>query len=192
MSRGLRERHRELREAEVYLREVPQRGSFRVALCYPNLYFVAMSNLGFQSVHAMLNDLSDVVCERAFLPDDVDTEELERTGSPLTSFESGRPLRDFDVLAFSISFENDYLHVLQMLRLSGIPLRAAERGPRDPLVVLGGSAMFLNPEPLAPFAELMALGEGEALVPKMMEALLGAADSRSGLAALTPKDGFYV
>jgi radical SAM superfamily enzyme YgiQ (UPF0313 family) len=192
MSRRLRERHRELREAEVYLREVPQAGSFRVALCYPNLYFVAMSNLGFQSVHAMLNDLSDVLCERAFLPDDVDTEELERTGRPLSSFESGRPLRDFDVLAFSVSFENDYRHVLQMLRLSGIPLRADERGPRDPLIVLGGSAMFLNPEPLAPFADLMALGEGEALVPKMMEALLGAADPHRGLEALSPKDGFYV
>src|SRR5262249_27429516 len=132
------------------------------------------------------------VCERAFLPDDPDTEELERTGSPLTSFESDRPLRDFDLLAFSVSFENDYLHALQMLRLAGVPLRAEERGPRDPLVVFGGSAMFLNPEPLTPFADVVALGEGEALVPRLMEALLGAADPRQGLAALQPKDGFYL
>jgi radical SAM superfamily enzyme YgiQ (UPF0313 family) len=192
MSRRLSERHRSLREAEVWLESLPLSGSFRVALVYPNLYYVGMSNLGFQGVYRMLNLLPDVSCERAFLPDDADREELERTGRPLVSFETATPLRDFDVLAFSISFENDYLHVLQVLRLAGIPLRARERGPRDPLVVLGGSAMFLNPEPLALFADLVTVGEGEALVPKMMDALLGARDTRSGLEALRPEDGFYV
>ncbi len=108
------------------------------------------------------------------------------------SFETGTPLRDFDAIAFSISFENDYLHVLQVLRLAGIPLRAKDRGPRDPLVILGGAAMFLNPEPLAPFADLVAVGEGEPLVPRMMEALLGGADPRKGLESLQPKDGFYI
>ena len=132
------------------------------------------------------------MCERAFLPDDEDKAELERTGSPLVSFETGTPLRDFDAIAFSVSFENDYLHVLQVLRLAGIPLRAKDRGPRDPLVILGGAAMMLNPEPLAPFADLVAVGEGEPMVPRMMEALLGAADPRKGLEALLPKDGFYV
>jgi radical SAM superfamily enzyme YgiQ (UPF0313 family) len=192
MSRHLHDRHRTLREAEVFLQDVPREGSFRVAIVYPNLYFVGMSNLGFQSVYQMLNALPEVVCERAFLPDDVDKEELERSGSPLVSLETGTPLRDFDALAFSVSFENDYLHVLQVLRLSGIPLRARDRGPRDPLVILGGAAVFLNPEPLAAFADLMAVGEGEALVPKMMDALLGAPDPRRGLEALSPKDGFYV
>ena len=151
-----------------------------------------MSNLGFQAVYRLLNRMPDVVCERAFLPDDEDKAELERTGSPLVSFETGTPLRDFDAIAFSVSFENDYLHVLQVLRLAGIPLRAKDRGPRDPLVILGGAAMFLNPEPLAPFADLVAVGEGEPIVPRMMEALLGAADPRKGLEALQPKDGFYV
>ena len=108
------------------------------------------------------------------------------------SFETGTPLRDFDAIAFSISFENDYLHVLQVLRLAGIPLRARDRGPRDPLVILGGAAMFLNPEPLAPFADLVAVGEGEPMVPRMMEALLGATTPRRGLETLQPKDGFYV
>jgi radical SAM superfamily enzyme YgiQ (UPF0313 family) len=134
----------------------------------------------------------EVVCERAFLPDDADARELERTGRPLTSFESGTALRDFDALAFSVSFENDYLHVLEILRLAGVPLRASQRGPRDPLVILGGAALFLNPEPLAPFADLVAVGEGEALVPGMMEALLGAPSPRAGLASLLEKDGFYV
>jgi len=192
MSRRLHERHRSLREAEVFLEDVPRAGSFRVALVWPNLYFVGMSNLGFQAIYRLLNRTPDVVCERAFLPDDEDKAELERTGSPLTSFETGTPLREFDAIAFSISFENDYLHVLQVLRLAGIPLRAKDRGPRDPVVILGGAAMFLNPEPLAPFADLVAVGEGEPIVPRMMEALLGAADPRKGLEGLQPKDGFYV
>jgi radical SAM superfamily enzyme YgiQ (UPF0313 family) len=151
-----------------------------------------MSNLGFQGVYQLLNAYDDVLCERAFLPDDADREDLERGGQRLTSFESGIDLGSFHVLAFSVSFENDYVHVLRMLRLAGVPLRAKDRGPRDPLVLLGGAAMFLNPEPLAPFADLIAVGEGETLVPKMMEALLGAADPRKGLDALSPKDGFYV
>ncbi len=192
MARRLSEHHRTLRESEVFLQDVTREGSFRVALVYPNLYFVGMSNLGFQSVYQGLNALADVLCERAFLPDDQDAEELERTGRPLGSFETGTPLRDFDALAFSVSFENDYLFVLKVLRLAGIPLRVRDRGPRDPIVILGGAASFLNPEPLAPFADLIAVGEGEALVPRMMDALLGASDPRAGLFALAPKDGFYV
>jgi radical SAM superfamily enzyme YgiQ (UPF0313 family) len=192
MSRRLQERHRRLSEAEVFLEDLKHGGSFRIALVWPNLYFVGMSNLGFQAVYRLLNRTPDVVCERAFLPDDEDKAELERTGSPLGSFESGTPLRDFDVVAFSISFENDYLHVLQVLRLAGIPLRASQRGPRDPLVVLGGAAMFLNPEPLAPFADVVAVGEGEPLVPRLVEALVGARDARAGLESLQPKDGFYL
>jgi radical SAM superfamily enzyme YgiQ (UPF0313 family) len=192
MSRRLHERHLRLREAEVWLEDVKRRGTFRVALVWPNLYYVGMSNLGFQAVYRMLNAHPGVACERAFLPDDEDKAELERTGSPLVSFETGTPLRDFDAVAFSVSFENDYLHVLQVLRLAGIPLRAKERGPRDPLVILGGAAMFLNPEPLAPFADVVAVGEGEPLVPRMLDALLGATSPRAGLEALSPGDGFYV
>ena len=176
----------------MWLEDVPRKGSFRVALVWPNLYFVGMSNLGFQAVYRLLNGVPDVVCERAFLPDDEDKAELERTGSPLVSFESGTPLREFDAIAFSVSFENDYLHVLQVLRLAGIPLRASERGARDPIVILGGAALMLNPEPLAPFADLVAVGEGEPMVPKMMAALLGASEPRRGIDALSSRDGFYV
>ncbi|HET6899395.1 MAG TPA: radical SAM protein, partial [Vicinamibacteria bacterium] len=192
MSRLLHERHRGYRQAEVPLQEIKQAGSFRIALCYPNLYFVGMSNLGFHSVYQMLNTHPDVLCERAFLPDDVDREDLERTGQPLTTVESGSELRAFHALAFSVSFENDYLYVLRMLRLAGIPLRAKDRGPHDPIVILGGAAVFLNPEPLAPFADLIAVGEGEALVPRMIEALAGASDARKGIETLAEKDGFYV
>src|SRR5512134_2715038 len=192
MSRRLQERHSRLREAELFLEDVPRHGSFRVALVWPNLYFVGMSNLGFQAVYRLLNRTPDVVCERAFLLEDEDKAELERTGSPLVSFETGTPLREFDAVAFSVSFENDYLHVLQVLRLAGVPLRASARGPRDPLVILGGAATFLNPEPLAPFADLVAVGEGEVLVARMLAALLGASEPRRGLEALREQDGFYV
>ena len=192
MSRLLHERHQRYREAEIPLQPIKQVGSFRIAICYPNLYFVGMSNLGFHSVYQMLNAHPDVLCERAFLPDDVDREDLERTGHPLTTVESGSELRSFHVLAFSVSFENDYVHVLRMLRMAGIPLRAKDRGPRDPVVVMGGAAVFLNPEPLAPFADLIAVGEGEALVPPLVEALAGATDARRGIEGLAEKDGFYV
>ena len=192
MSRRLLERQRRLRAAEVELQPVRRQGSFRVALCWPNLYFVGMSNLGFQGVYQLLNALPDVACERAFLPEDAEVVELLRGRQPLVSFESGTPLRDFDVVAFSISFENDYLYALQMLRLAGIPLRASQRGPRDPLVLMGGAAIFLNPEPLAPFADLMAVGEAEALVPPMMDALMGAPHPRAGLERLSHRQGFYV
>jgi radical SAM superfamily enzyme YgiQ (UPF0313 family) len=192
MTRSLRDRHRELLAAEVPLFPIKRSGAFRVAVAYPNLYTVGMSNLGFQSVYRMLNEIPEVVCERVFLPDDVHSEELERTGRPLTSFESGSDLRGFHLIAFSILFENDYLHVLKMLRMAGIPLRASERRPSDPIIVFGGSAVFLNPEPLAPFADFMAVGEGEALIAPMMAALLGATDPRRGIDALDPRRGFYV
>src|SRR5215472_4035261 len=112
---------------EVHL--VPQKrsGAFRVAICYPNLYFVGMSNLGFQGVFSLLNTVPEVCCERAFLPDDREAQTLRELGRPLKSLESGTPLRSFDALAFSVSFENDYIHILKMLRLAGIPLRASER-----------------------------------------------------------------
>ncbi|MET0555718.1 MAG: radical SAM protein, partial [Vicinamibacteria bacterium] len=191
MSRRLRERHEDLLRAEIPVGAVSRAGEFRIALCYPNLYYVGMSNLGFQGVFQMFANTPGVVCERAFLPDDVDAEDLARGGTRLVSFESGLDLGRFDVVAFSVSFENDYVHVLKMLRMAGIPLRAADRGKNDPLVVMGGAALFLNPEPLAPFADVIAVGEGEALVPRLLEAIVGP-DPRAQLDTLTAKEGFYV
>ncbi|MCX5890938.1 MAG: radical SAM protein [Deltaproteobacteria bacterium] len=133
-----------------------------VALIYPQLYPVAMGNLGFQAIYRLLNDTSGLHCERAFLPAPEDWEEYRRTGTPLLSLESQRPLKDFAALAFSISFEADYPYVLQILAGAGVPLLAAERGPGDPLVIAGGVATFLNPEPLSPFVDAFFLGEGEA------------------------------
>src|SRR5438552_12819133 len=128
-------------------------GKVPVALVYPNTYAVGMSNLGFQTIYSHLNRLPDVVCERVFLPDPGDVEELTRTGEAPFSLESLRPLRDFALIGFSVTYERDYINVLRLLALAGIPLRAAERGSRDPLIVMGGVCAFSNPEPLAPFMD---------------------------------------
>jgi|UniRef100_A0A7C3WQ85 radical SAM superfamily enzyme YgiQ (UPF0313 family) len=135
--------------------------SFPIALVYPNIYPVAMGNLGFQSLYRLLNDTPGLVCERAFLPDAAEWPEYVRTRTPILTLESQRPLKDFGAVAFSISFEPDYPRVLDILAQSGIPLLAVERGAEEPLILAGGVATFLNPEPLAPFVDAFLLGEGE-------------------------------
>lgn len=145
-------------------------GRVAVALVYPNTYAVGMSNLGFQTIYWHLNQLPDVVCERVFLPDPADVEELRRTETPPFSLESLRPLADFDLIGFSVTYEGDYVNTLRLLALAGIPLRAAQRGPRDPLVIMGGVCAFSNPEPLAPFMDLVVVGEGEELVRELIAA----------------------
>jgi radical SAM superfamily enzyme YgiQ (UPF0313 family) len=144
-----------------------------VALAYPQIYPVAMGNLGFQAIYRLLNEAPGLHCERAFLPSPEDWEEHRRTGTPILTLESQRPLRDFGAVAFSISFEADYPQVLQILAGAGIPLLAAQRGPGDPLVLAGGVATFLNPEPLAPFVDAFFLGEGEAGAVEFFELLAG-------------------
>jgi len=140
-------------------------------LVYPNRYHAAMSNLGFQAVHSLLNAYPDVLCERAFLPDREELEEYRKSGSKLLSLESQRPLTDFDVIAFSVSFESDYLNIPPILNLAGIPVYAAERDATMPLVMAGGAALFLNPEPVADFMDLVCIGEAEPLLPGLLEVL---------------------
>ena len=136
-------------------------GRVRIALVFPNTYYVGMSNLGFQTIYWHLNQRPDIVCERAFFPDPEDLPEHERLQVPILSLESQRPLAEFDCVAFSTSYENDYLNMLRILALSGIPVRAADRGPADPLVTMGGVCAWSNPEPLAGFVDWFFLGEGE-------------------------------
>jgi radical SAM superfamily enzyme YgiQ (UPF0313 family) len=150
---------------------------FPVALVYPQIYPVAMGNLGFQAIYHLLNAQPGLVCERAFLPSPEDWEEHRRTRTPILTLESQRPLTDFGAVAFSISFEADYLHVLQLLAAANLPQAAAARGPGDPLVLAGGVATFLNPEPLAPFVDAFFLGEGEAGAVPFFEALAAGAAS---------------
>ena len=130
------------------------RGKISVALTYPNTYHVGMSNLGFQTVYRLINDLDNVVCERAFLP-----EESERNHEHLRSLESGRRLADFDIIAFSISFENDYPNLLTILAQAGLPLLASERHTPHALIIAGGATSLLNPEPIALFVDCFLIGE---------------------------------
>src|ERR1043166_3882216 len=97
--------------------------------------------------------------------------EYERTRTPLLSLESQTPVRDFDVIAFSISFETDYVNMARMLQMSGVPLWSKDRTKHDPLVVMGGAASFLNPEPIAEFTDVIAVGEGEILGPKLVDVI---------------------
>ena len=181
-----------LLEREVGHVRKPHAGRLRVALAFPNTYYVGMSNLGFQTVYRLFNDLDGVVCERVFLPGRSElAAALERPGS-LTTMESGTPVREFDVLAFSVSFEWDYTNLVSLLRQAGLPLYAAERNARHPLVVVGGAVTFVNPEPLAPFADVVAAGEGEVLVPALVRHIAAAADRIGLLNGLAGERGFYV
>jgi len=136
-------------------------GRIHVGLGFPQSYRLAMSNLGYQTVYRQFNNFEDVVCERFCLP--------EHPGTRLRSIESGRPPGAFDILAFSVSFENDYPHLLQMLDRGRLPLRSRNRDDAHPIVVIGGIAAMLNPEPLAPFADIILIGESEAILPAFME-----------------------
>jgi radical SAM superfamily enzyme YgiQ (UPF0313 family) len=144
----------------------------RVALCYPNVYRIGMANLGFQSVYEIFNRIPEVSCERVFLPDDEELREYEKTGARLLSLESQTSVADFDLVAFSVSFETDYYNVARVLRLSGVPLWSRERTHHDPFVLMGGAASFLNPEPIADFTDVIAVGEGEVLAPKLIDLVL--------------------
>src|SRR5262245_17755752 len=151
-----------------------------------------MSNLGFQTMYRLFNAEEDVVCERFFLPPKQELAELLASKTPLLTLESQTPVGDFDVIAFSVSFEWDYVNVLTLLRLAGVPRYAAERTHRHPLVVVGGAVTFVNPEPLAPFADVIAAGEGEALVPALGRAFSEATDRDDLLRRLARERGFYV
>src|SRR5881396_1346291 len=153
-------------------------GKVAVALVYPNTYAVGMSNLGFQTIYRHLNALPDVVCERLFLPDPEDIDELGRTESVPISLESFRPLTDFHMVGFSVTYEGDYVNTLRLLALARIPLRPEDRRPHDPLVLMGGVCAFSNPEPIAPFMDFIVVGEGEELVGELIAAYREEAGNR--------------
>jgi radical SAM superfamily enzyme YgiQ (UPF0313 family) len=177
---------------EVGFIRKPHGGRLRVALAFPNTYFVGMSNLGFQTVYQLFNADEQVVCERVFLPPKQELQAQLANGAPLRTIESQTPVADFDVFAFSVSFEWDYTNVVSMLRLARLPIYAADRTPRHPLVVLGGAITFVNPEPLAPFVDVVAAGEGEVLVSSFVEALRATDDRDDVLRGLAKVTGFYI
>ena len=140
----------------------------RMAFCFPDTYEIGMSNLGMRILYGCLNDLPGVWCERVFAPWGDMEDEMRREGIPLWALESGDPVSDFDVVAFSLGYEMAYTNVLNMLDLSGIPLRSADRPGLRPLVFAGGTSCC-NPEPLADFMDLMVLGEGEEIDAELLK-----------------------
>ncbi len=170
-------------------------GRVSILLVYPNLYGLGMSNLGFQSVYRLFNEIPDCLAERAFLPAPEDLVEYEKSGTRLFSLETQSEAHTFDAIAFSVSFEDDYLNILRILRLCKIPLLAAERDESHPLLIAGGAAPALNPEPVADFLDICALGDGEG---GLIDDLVGIVkDSKEGgreaaLEAAALKTGIYV
>ena len=193
MSWSLKKKSQALLAAEQGTIRKDWGGKISVALVYPNTYAVGMSNLGFQTIYRHLNAIPDVVCERVFAPDAEDAEEMRRSATPPFSLESRRPLTDFHLVGFSVTYEGDYINVLRLLAMAGIPLRTAARRAHDPLVLMGGVCAFSNPEPMAPFMDFVVVGEGEELVVELIAAYReGYRDREAFLASLTTLDGIYV
>lgn len=167
-------------------------GKINIALVYPNSYHVGMSNLGLQGIYGFLNSMRDVVCERAFLPDDSDIDEYLRTDTELFSMESKRPLNRFDIIAFSVSFENDYPNILKILELSKIPSRSLDRGFYYPLIIMGGVCAFFNPEPVADFFDLCFIGEADEMLLEFLNIYRLSADKKDLLQRASLIDGIYV
>ncbi|MSN25318.1 MAG: radical SAM protein [Geobacter sp.] len=196
MTRALRQNQRSRLAAETNLCSASGRhgGQLSVCLVSPSRYRTGMSSLGFQTIYALLSESAEIRCERAFLPERDELEEYHRSGTPLLSLESQRPLGDFDLIAFSTSFEPDYLNIPIILNLSRLPLYSAERSGSHPLVIAGGAAFFINPEPVADFFDAICIGEGEDIIPNLITALLSPdLTGRTGLlAALSRIPGIYV
>ncbi len=200
MSWNLKEKADRLLSQETGTAHKDWGGRVSFALVYPNTYAVGMSNLGFQTIYRHLNALPDVVCERVFLPDPEDLPEYQRTATVPFSLESKRPLAEFDMVGFSITYEGDYINTLRLLQMAGIPLRAAERRVDDPLVLMGGVCAFANPEPVAPFMDFVVVGEGEEIVAEIVAAYretyggapYAARRREALLERLTPIPGIYV
>ncbi len=166
---------------------------YRIALVYPNTYHHGMSNLGFLTVYQILNQRNDCLCERFFLPASDSTNRNNTSAAPLVSLESGHLLTDFDLIALSISFENDYLNIPTIFGLADIPFFSAERDSSWPLVLFGGVCAFINPEPLADIVDLVAVGEAEPILPGLLDVLLQRAGEKEDcLHELATLPGIYV
>ncbi|MBN2331790.1 MAG: radical SAM protein [Deltaproteobacteria bacterium] len=179
-------------------RPLPERGAiikewggrYPVALGYPNTYQVGMGNLGFLSIYSLLNAHPRVVAERFFLSHN----RQSKAAAPLETLETRRLVRDAKVIVFSVSFEKDYLHVVEMLQRAGLAVTAAKRRAGDPLVLAGGVATFINPLPLADIVDAFLLGEGETQVLQVMDQLLAnqQADKEEVLSLLAGVEGVFV
>ncbi len=167
----------------------------RVAFCFPDTYEIGMSNLGMRILYGVMNNMDGVWCERVFAPWGDMEAEMRSADIPLFALESGDPITDFDIVAFSVGYEMAFTAILNMLDLAKIPLRSAQRDGLTPLVIAGGTAMY-NAEPIADFIDLVSLGEGEDITVELVE--LHRKARREGwskaefLRAAAHLDGIYV
>jgi radical SAM superfamily enzyme YgiQ (UPF0313 family) len=167
-------------------------GKINIVLAYPNKYSIGMSSLGFQGIYGFLNSMRDVVCERVFLPEEKDLEEYTRTNTRLFSLESKRTLDRFDIIAFSVSFENDYPNLVKMLNIAKIPAKSMERSEADPLVIMGGVCAFFNPEPVADFIDVSFTGEAEDMLGDFLSAYRDDISKPELLERLLSHRGIYI
>jgi len=165
----------------------------KIALCFPDVYEVGMSHLGFRIIYGILNDRADTVCERVFTPWPDFSAELEKRDLALFTLESKTPLDKFDIVAFTLSYEMNYTNILEILRLGRIPLTSSRRGPEHPLII-GGGPCALNPEPLAAIFDLFVIGDGETVTNELIYAYrkIKSEDKTKRLAELSKIEGVYV
>lgn len=166
------------------------------ALVYPNTYHVGMSNLGFHIIYQQINNRLDTACERLFLPDAKTMQEYIRTNTPLMTIETQRPLYEFPLIGFAVSFEMDYFNLLAILSQGRVPLFSADRVDEDPIIIIGGPCATFNPEPIADFIDVAIVGEGEEIIQEVLHAFYearGLSLSREEtLLRLAEVDGVYV
>ena len=196
MAWALRQELKEQLAAEEGYYRYPLGTRLPVALAYPNSYFVGMSNLGLHIIYDLLNKRSDTACERVFLPERKSIERYENTRTPLMSVENQLPLQQFAMIAFVLSFEMDYFNVIKMLELGKVKVRAEERGDMDPLIIAGGPCATFNPEPLSAVMDAFVIGEGEVIMPALMDVFYQArnegASRQEMLRRLAQVPGVYV
>ena len=168
----------------------------KVAIVYPNTYFVGMSNLGLHIIYEEINLRNDSVCERIFLPEKKELEAYDKTKTPLMSVETQRPMHQFDVVAFDVTFEMDYFHIPLMLRHGRVPIMGKDRTEFDPIVIAGGPCATFNPEPFADFIDAFIIGEGEGIVSRVLDVIrdgkMEGLDRHAILRQLANVPGVYV
>ena len=168
----------------------------KVAIVYPNTYFVGMSNLGLHIIYEEINLHPSSVCERIFLPEKKELDAYDKTKTPLMSVETQRPMHQFDVVAFDVTFEMDYFHIPLMLRHGRVPVTSEARTGFDPIVIAGGPCATFNPEPFADFIDAFIIGEGEGIVTAVLERIRKGRENGESreetIAGLAQIDGVYV
>ena len=168
----------------------------KVAIVYPNTYFVGMSNLGLHIIYEEINLRNNSVCERIFLPEKKELEAYDKTKTPLMSVETQRPMHQFDVVAFDVTFEMDYFHIPLMLRHGRVPIMGKDRTEFDPIVIAGGPCATFNPEPFADFIDAFIIGEGEGIVSRVLDIIrdgkMKGLDRHAILRQLADVSGVYV